>query len=56
MPNSQMHSHLDFKNVVGVVRQGRLRYFGHLECKNADDSVLGYGNIVLYCIVLWTLY
>ena len=32
-----LYSRLGVQNVADVVRHGRLRWFGHLECKNVDD-------------------
>ena len=34
-----LYSLLDVPCVADVVRRGRLRWFGHLECKSADDWV-----------------
>ena len=30
-----------------VVRHGRLRWFGHVECKSEDDWVSAYRNVVV---------
>src|SRR5664279_2443545 len=35
----ELYSRLDVEAVSGVLRRGRLRWFGHLECKNPDDWV-----------------
>ena len=35
-----LYSLLGVQSVAGVVRQGRLRWFGHVERKNGDDWVL----------------
>ena len=33
----QMYSLLGIQLAVDVVRRGRLRWFGHLECRSGDD-------------------
>ena len=34
-----------FQSVVDVTRHGRLRWFGHLECRSVDDLVLACRNV-----------
>ena len=38
---------LEVENEAEVVRCGRLRWFGHVECKNGDDWVSAYRNVVV---------
>src|SRR5207244_6869341 len=35
----EMRRRLEVEGVLDVIRRGRLRWFGHVECKNADDWV-----------------
>ena len=38
---------LGVQRVAKVVRRGRLRWFGHVECKNGDDLVSACRNVVV---------
>ena len=38
---------LGVENVAEVVRRGRLRWFGHVECKSGDDWVSACRNVVV---------
>ena len=37
--SSDLNKHLNVETVTDVVRQGRLRWLGHLECKDSNDWV-----------------
>jgi hypothetical protein len=43
--NEELNSRLAVEQVADVVRQGRLRWFGHLERKDSDDWVSSCRNI-----------
>src|SRR6059036_2668160 len=38
-PREELRRKLDIEGVEGVVRRGRLRWFGHVERKEADDWI-----------------
>ena len=38
-PNPRQIEHWVIQSVADVMRHGRLRWFGHLECKSVDDWV-----------------
>ena len=40
-----LYNLLGVQSVADVVRRGRLRWFGHLECKSGDDWVLACRNV-----------
>ena len=40
-----LYSLLGIQSVAEVVRGGRLRWFGHLECKSGDDWVSDCRNV-----------
>ena len=42
-----LYSLLGVQSVDEVVRQGRLRWFGHVELKSEDDWVSACGNVVV---------
>ena len=42
-----LHSLLGVQSVAEVVRQGRLRWFGHAERKSGDDWVSACRNVVV---------
>ena len=42
-----LYSLLGVQSVAGVVRHGRLRWFGHVECKSGDDWVSACRNVVV---------
>ena len=42
-----LYSLLGVQSVAKVVRHGRLRWFGHVECKNGDDWVSACRNVVV---------
>ena len=42
-----LYSILGVQSVAEVVRRGRLRWFGHVECKSGDDWVLACRNVVV---------
>ena len=42
-----LYSLLGVQSVDEVVRWGRLRWFGHVECKSGDDWVLACRNVVV---------
>jgi hypothetical protein len=39
VPSVELNRRLDIESVTDVVRRGRLRWFGHVERKNAEDWV-----------------
>ena len=43
--NEELNRRLAVEQVADVVRQGRLRWFGHLERKDSDDWVSSCRNI-----------
>ena len=43
--NVEFYHRLGVESISDVVRRGRLRWFGHLECKKADDRVSACRNI-----------
>ena len=42
-----LYSLLGVQSMAEVVRQGRLRWFGHVECKSGDDWVSACRNVVV---------
>ena len=46
-----LYSVLDVQSVAEVVRRGRLRWFGHVECKNGDDWVSACRNVVVAGVI-----
>ena len=42
-----MYSLLGVRGVANMMRHGRLRWFGHLECKSIEDWVLACRNVVM---------
>ena len=38
-PSEKLRLKLGIEGVDGVIRRGRLKWFGHVECKEADDWV-----------------
>ena len=42
-----LYSLLSVRSIADVVRHGRLRWFGHLECKGVDDWALACRNVVV---------
>ena len=42
-----LYSLLGVQSVAGVVRQSRLRWFGHVERKSGDDWVSAWGDVVV---------
>ena len=45
--SEDLYSLLGVQSVAKVVRHGRLRWFGHVECKNGDDWVSACRNVVV---------
>ena len=45
--STELLSRLDIDSVSVVVRRGRLRWFGHVECKQPDDWVSACRHIVV---------
>ena len=46
-PSVDLYSLLGVQSVAEVVRRGRLRWFGHVERKSADDWVSACRNVVV---------
>jgi hypothetical protein len=44
---AELLSRLDIQSVSDAVRCGKLRWFGHVECKQADDGVSACRHIVV---------
>ena len=42
-----LYSLVGVQNMAVVVRRGRLRWFGHVECNNGDDWVSACRNVVV---------
>ena len=42
-----MYSLLGVRSVANMMRHGRLRWFGHLECKSIEDWVSACRNVVM---------
>ena len=45
--SEDLYSLSGVQSVARVVRRGRLRWFGHVECKNGDDWVSACKNVVV---------
>ena len=45
VPTVELRRRLGIEGVVEVMRRGRLRWFGHVERKEADDWVSACGNL-----------